>query len=261
MNELAQAAEDAASLILEIGAVERWVEGAIYPSEMAYFLAVCDVDQIKGIVESGRQDGYSTEIMGHWAKSRDVEIVSIDLEEEEARAAECRARLRGLPLTLVKGNAYASVGRAVNGFAGRRTAILADGPKGWPALSMMAAAADGHVAVVALHNLADWVPEYPWFRQFGGRFHEDDIVAGGPRWQELRQREIAHATRSAAVRSLEASTLGVMRLDNPARAKFSSAWNPAFGLHQPAFVRMLWRLGAYDLTPKLYGASYRLLGR
>jgi hypothetical protein len=261
MKTLLASVEEAASLILERGFVERWVEGAIYPSEMAYFLAVCDVNGIEVVIESGRQDGYSTEIMGHWAQKRRLDVVSIDLEEEVERAEQCRARLQGLPLQLVKGNAYASVGRMARSMANRRTAILADGPKGWPALSMIAAAADENVNVIALHNLADWVPEYPWFRKLGGRFHEDDIVNGGPSWQMLREREIEHAKRQHATRSLDASTLGVLALDPQSRKRLARAWHPAFGLHQPAFVRALWRLGAYGLTPKLYGLSYRLLGR
>jgi hypothetical protein len=256
------ASETAASFLLDAGFVERWVEGAIFPSEMAFFLAVCTAKNIEAVVESGRQDGYSTEILGRWGQGRNFTISSIDLEEEHERAQACRARLKSLPVDLVRGNAYSEVGRQARGLQGRRTALLMDGPKGWQALSLMAAsAAESHVEVMALHNLHDGYAERAWFQAHGGWFYEDIVTAGGPRWQELRRRETAHGQRDGALRSLEISSLGVVVLDEQRRKSLSSSFQWTFGLHQPAMVRAFWRAGAYALTPKLYGLSYRTLGR
>lgn len=253
--------EGAASFVLHTGLVEAWVEGAIFPSEMAFFLAACETLGVRAVVESGRQDGYSTEILGRWAVQRDVEIVSIDLEQEPDRAADCRQRLRSLPLTLVKGNAYSEVGAAVRRLAPRPTAILVDGPKGWPALSLVAASLEQHVRLVSFHNLADWVPQRQWFVSRGGRFYEDEIPEPGPSWSELRRREIEHTRSVGAVRSQEVSSLGILTLDDERAARFRSSWGPQFGLHQPAVVRMLWQVAGFSLTPKLYGLSYKMLGR
>lgn len=256
-----EAAERAASLILGRGLAEKWVEGAIYPCEMAFFLAACDVQGIEVIIESGRQDGYSTEILGRWAQARQVEVISIDLEEDRECAERCRKRLSSLSLTLIKGNAYVEVGRTVRNLAGRRTALLLDGPKGWAALSLISAAVEKHVVVVALHNLADGLPERGWFEARGGCFYEDVIEAGGPSWTELRRREIDRAIHSNAARSTTISSLGLIVLDDRLRHQLARSCEPVFGLHQPWLVRFCWQLGAFGLTPKLYGLSNRLLDR
>jgi len=262
MSDLRIAAEDAADIVLNGGYVERWVEGAIFPCEMAFFIAVCTVAGVGRVIESGRQDGYSTEILGDWASRADREVASVDLEQDAARAAACRKRLERWPVELVKGSAYEQFGRLVGKDSDRRIAFLADGPKGWPAISMMAAGASDRVEVVALHNLVPGSEERSFFEQLGGQqvFYEGAIVAPGPRWQELRAREVAFAG-AAAARSLEVSSLGVLRLDARNRPLFRGAWRAEFGMHQPAAVRALWNIGAYAAATKLYGLSSRLLGR
>jgi hypothetical protein len=259
--DICAAAEASASFILESGLVGSWVKGAILPSEMAFFLAACDVRAVESVVECGRQDGYSTEILGRWARLRGAEVISIDLEDEAARAARCRARLRDLPLELIKGNAFAEVGRVMRRLRGRRTAGLFDGPKGFPAISLMVAALDDHVELLALHNLVDWKPERKWFTARGGCFYEDLIGTDGSRWAEMRRQEDEHVSSSTGRRSLDVSSLGVLMLGPGRREELLRAWSPVFGLHQPLLVLWFSQIFGYDLTPKLYGLSRRLLGR
>jgi hypothetical protein len=254
-------AEQAAVLLLESGCVEAWVEGAIFPSEMAFLLAVCEAERLEAVVESGRQDGYSTEILGRWAARRAAQIVSIDLETDAEKARRCRERLKSLPLALVKGNAYAEIPAAVRRLRGTPTAILLDGPKGWPAVSIVAASLEPHVSMVAFHNFSVETPQRRWFASLGGRFYEDVIPDPGPNWDELRRREIAHVSRLGGVRSLERSSLGILVLDPERAMRMRKGWGSHFGLHQPAVVRHMWHVAGLSLTPKLYGLSYRLLGR
>lgn len=262
MTDIREAAEAAAEILLNGGYVERWVEGAIFPCEMAFFLAVCSVAGVDRVIESGRQDGYSTEIVGNWASRTGWEVASVDLELEQERAAACRKRLEGLPVQLVKGSAYEEFGRLVGESTSRRLGLIADGPKGWPAISMMAAGTDERVQVVALHNLVLGSGERQLFERLGGAqvFYEGALSNPGPRWQELKARETAFAGDTAA-RSLEVSSLGVLRLDDINRPLFRNLWRSEFGLHQPAMVRALWRLGAYATTTKLYALSWRLFRR
>jgi hypothetical protein len=261
-KDLTAAAEYAAGLVMD-GYVERWVEGAIFPSEMAFLVATCITRGVDCVIESGRQDGYSTEILGQWARRSGVRIVSIDLEIEPERAAACRDRLKAFPVDLVKGSAYAEFGRwSRKAGVGSKLAFLADGPKEWPAISMMAAGTDERTAVIALHNLNPGRADRNLFESIGGRsaFYEAAIPSPGPKWQELRRRELDH-TAGGAARSTKVSSLGVLPLDDKSRRKLQGLWRGEFGLHQPAFVRTLWSVGAYDLATKLYGASQRLLGR
>jgi hypothetical protein len=261
-DALRDAAETAAELVLG-GYVEKWVEGAILPSEMAFYLAVCAGQAVSRVIESGRQDGYSTEILGDWASRGDREVVSIDLEQDAARAAICRQRLSRLPLTLVKGSAYAEFGRWAGNATSRYVGFLADGPKGWPAISMMAAATSDQVKVVALHNLTPIFLERRFFEELGEQrvFYESALPDPGPRWRELlaQERRIMEIVRPA--RASEASSLAVLVLDERNRERFCQAWRLEFGLHQPAIVRALWNAGAFGATGKLYGLSHRLLGR
>ncbi|MHC4052578.1 hypothetical protein [Bradyrhizobium sp. 25ACV] len=260
---LQSAAEVAADVVLN-GHVERWVEGAIFPCEMAFFIATCIANDIECVIESGRQDGYSTEILGDWASRGGQKIVSIDLELEPERAALCRERLAKWPIELVKGSAYEEFGRHASAQAGRKLALLADGPKGWPAISMLAAATSESVRVVALHNLIVGCQERRYLQELGGGsdiFYETAIPAPGPRWRQLRERELSIATKAQAARSLEASSLGVLVLDEARRSKFRRVWRTEFGLHQPAVVRTLWASGMYAAATKLYGLSYRILAR
>ena len=189
MVEFVQELEAVSAWLLEYGMVSKWIEGAIFPCEMAYFIARCELAGVRTIIESGRQDGYSTEILGRWAENSGMHVTSIDLEQDSDRAARCRRRLAGLPVTLIKGNAYTEVGRQVSVVAGSPTAILADGPKGWPALSLLAAAAQFHVRIIALHNLADGVVERSWFVGRGGRFYEDEIAEFGPKLAKVYARQ------------------------------------------------------------------------
>jgi hypothetical protein len=188
---LRDAAETSAELLLG-GYAEQWIEGAIFPSEMAFFLASCAVENVSMVVESGRQDGYSTEILGDWASRRGGQVVSIDLEQDAARALACRRRLARWPIELIKGSAYEEFGRWAKRRSDRRVAFLADGPKGWPAISMMAAATSEQVQIVALHNLIVGGAEREFFEGLGGKaaFYEDAIIKPGPLWMSLREREL-----------------------------------------------------------------------
>jgi hypothetical protein len=256
------AAEMAAELVLD-GYVDQWVEGAIFPCEMAFFLARCDTEEVSVVIESGRQDGYSTEILGDWAKRNSRTIVSIDLEQDSARASACRRRLAHLPIELIKGSAYEEFGRWSERLHGTRVGFLADGPKGWPAISMMAAGLSENVRVMALHNLNVGGGERRFFEELGGEevFYESALPEPGPRWRELRERELSVATRAGAARSLDISSLGVLVLDPKRSRRVRTARRREFGLHQPEIVKALWSARAYRATTKLYGLSYKLLGR
>ena len=261
-NQLLEAAERAAHQIFE-NHLSAWIEGAIFPSEMAFFVASCEVAGITRVIESGRQDGYSTAILADWAERSGVEIISVDLELDAARAAACRDRLRGKPVTLIRGSAYSCFGKASFSEPDKPTAFLVDGPKGWPALSMMSAALTTGTRLMAIHNLAEGLPTRDLFLQLGGTsvFYEDALVDPGPHWRMLRKRESELLTARGAVRDLEGSSLGVLALEGETRQKFSRLSGAQFGLHQPSIVRGFYRLGLFWATTKLYVLSYRILGR
>lgn len=259
--ELRDAAESAAALVR--GAhLALWVEGAIFPSEMAFFLASCEIAGITRVIESGRQDGFSTAILGDWAAGGRT-VVSIDLELEPERAAACRARLGATPVDLVKGSAYRCFGRASFAYPDTPTAFLVDGPKGWPAISMMSAALTSGTRMIAIHNLEAGLPTRDLFLRLGGPhvFHEAALADGGPQWRALVKEERDFLISKGAVRDLPHSSLGILTLDGTVRQQFAALHGPHYGLHQPRIVRSLYRRGLFAAASKLYGLSSHLLGR
>lgn len=256
------AAERAASLVNE-KYLDKWVEGAIFPSEMAFFLASCEAFGISRVIESGRQDGYSTEILADWAEIHDLEVISIDLELEKERAAACRKKLHGRSIVLVKGSAYENFGKLSLSCPDKPTAFLVDGPKGWPALSMMSASLASGTRLVAIHNLSEGEPTRDLFLGLGGAsvFYEHALKGAGPEWNNLRQREVEFLTKRGAVRDLGCSSLGVLRLNGKAKDNFYNLRGAQFGLHQPKLVRALYKVRLFSLITKLYGVSYKFLGR
>jgi hypothetical protein len=131
----------------------QWVVGAIFPTEMAMFLARCEAAQVDGIIESGRQDGYSTAALADYAVLMDVPVISMDLPDTPERGARTRARLAGRPnLRLLDGNSLRILPRAVPSTT-RRLALLVDGPKGRVANSLMVAAHAAYpIALFAYHG-------------------------------------------------------------------------------------------------------------
>jgi predicted O-methyltransferase YrrM len=168
-----------------------WRTG-IYPAEMAAFLGLCDYSKIRSIIESGRGDGYSTEIIGEYGDRTDTDVVSIDLEADANQARACRKRLeRYRNLTCLVGDAFAVLPRAAANLRGP-IALLLDGPKLQPAnrLSLVASYMFD-VGVVAHHNCpleASWGQEFS--NLFPGAFHYEQLnLSVHGEWQEFKKWE------------------------------------------------------------------------
>ena len=140
-------------MLLELKLVDEWCEGAIFPREMVFFLARCQAAGVKQIIESGRQDGYSTRILGEFAKRTGVAVVSIDYEDDKSRRQRCRTMLASFPVELLTGDAFEEIGLSLQATC-NKTAILIDGPKNWGAVSLLCASASfPQVAIISMHNL------------------------------------------------------------------------------------------------------------
>lgn len=234
-----------ASLALELDWVSGWREGAIFPCEMVYFLAACDAAGIRAVIESGRQDGYSTMILGEYARRTDVRIVSIDFEDDVDRAARCRAALAPYPIDIRKGNAFEAVVAAVRECR-EPAALIVDGPKGFLAQSMaLASLACGPVRLLSFHNLpegSDFRASFQGLAAGSSAFYETDVdPLDATSWRRLREREREICDAKGARRSLEASSLGVLRIDESRRGRLARTVALHFGLVQPIVISSLWR--------------------
>jgi hypothetical protein len=226
--------------------VSEWKPGAIFPREMVFFLAACEAVGVVNIVESGRQDGYSTELIGYYARSRGGLAHSIDLEADQARADRCRQRLGGHPnLVLLKGNAVAFLGPILTGERSAPTAVLVDGPKGYLAISMVLGVSGfSWVRLGALHNLNAGSAEretFVWLAP-GPHFYEEVGGPVGDHWDALGLEEKAVCGGQQEGRSVEQSSLGIMRFDGLNRWRLVMTMSPRFGTWQPVRFLLKWRL-------------------
>jgi len=220
---------------------ERWVEGAIFPREMVYFLSECDRNEARVVIECGRQDGFSTWILDQYAQCHFVEVHSIDHGPT----------IFGLDrVTQYRGDAFELLPKILRGLPRTtRIALLIDGPKDASALALVSALAlDRRIVLIALHNRA--LGDMP-----GATFYEDNTPCG-PQWNALANRE--HELK--AVRSLTQSSLAILTPTYLRRLRMAHACRSAFHLYQPMLLRLGWRTLGYRATKQLFLQSFRLWG-
>jgi len=231
----------------------KWQTG-IYPGEMAAFLGLCECSKIRSIIESGRGDGYSTQILGEYSDRTGTKVVSIDLEADPDQSRACRERLeRYRNLACLAGNAFAVLPRAAASLRGP-IALLLDGPKLEPAnrLSLVASYMF-EIAAVAHHNCP---LEAPWGREFSkifpGAFHYEHLeLERIPNWKDFRQweritvgsYEVYDQVHQTIGRSLETSSLAmaVVSRENRSKKRFLSFLGGAFR-YNPAWLWLKWSL-------------------
>lgn len=251
-----------AEVALSSGWVEDWVEGAIFPREMVFFLACCQEAGVERIIESGRQDGYSTKILAEYAHRQGIQVYSIDHELDAVRAEKCRERLALYPaLKLLKGDATDLLGRVVRAEPASPCAVICDGPKSFRALSLLfASAGQKSVKLFALHNLAQGSEERLFLETqvHGPIFYEDFGQISAGYWEKLMASEVRFCSDEGANRSLVHSTLGVVSLSNSLRRSMGYQFHWRFKFYQPLFVRIGWKLGLYGLTSLLFTLPHRL---
>jgi hypothetical protein len=241
--------DEEARRLIDSGLAAQWIRHAILPSEMAYFLARCNEQNVTYTVESGRQDGYSTEVLGRWASEKGARVVSIDNGALPDRDAASRVRVQSLPVDCRNGDAFDAVGKALLEANSRRTALLVDGPKKWPALMLLSAASrQPHVCVLALHNLDPGSEIREWAAANEFRFYED-FAPASPTWQQLLAIERECRLRVPEENADQVSLLGVRSIGR------ALPWQRHFGFGHPTLVSALWRGGAFGTGGKLMRKS------
>jgi len=240
----------------------EWVDGAILPREMVYFLARCEVNDIDVVIESGRQDGYSTKILGEFIKDKpNMKVFSIDWEDDAERARRCRERLSKYErLSLLKGDANRLFPELLRQNQGRRVALIVDGPKGFWALSLIFASLRfPEVRLVSLHNLSPGTAYREFLEKAIAKplFYERHGVTSDT-FTRLGSEEIPMVDNVRAGRGRDESTLGVIEVDDQVRTFARGAFDRRFKLFQPCLVGLGWQLGADWPVSKLFSLSFRL---
>lgn len=128
-------------------------EHGIYPSEMLPVCAICEEFKISLVIESGRQFGYSTEILAEWFKDFPTQVISIDIQDPTTEVLTRLDKPEYKYVQLQKGDGNKLIPELVQ-TAGKR-AVLLDGPKYTQALNL-AVWLKGFVDWVFIHDMVGW---------------------------------------------------------------------------------------------------------
>ncbi|MBK6880138.1 MAG: hypothetical protein IPH01_05045 [Elusimicrobia bacterium] len=217
--------------------VDAWLPGAMFPSEIAWFLHHFVASGADSLIECGRQDGVSTEIFADYFKDTGVKVISIDFDRDGARAAAARRRLTKYDVELVAGDIHVEVPKILKNTGARQPAILQDGPKGWEGLAtLLAAAVTPSVRLVAQHNLHKGHQSRSLFQHIALRpcFIENSQHWG--KYKDLINLEHQTIARMTPNRPTNHTSLGVMITDDAQKdfiresfvslKSFYGPWNP-----------------------------------
>jgi len=189
------------------------------------------------------------------------------LELDQGRAERARRRLASFSrVEIRKGDAYELVGRELMRAPTTPTALLIDGPKGFPALSLLLAAATvSGVKLVAQHNLDPDLAEFALLRARtrGAAAHYERLLEAmlPEAWIELEARERAHLMASGARRNLDHSSVALVRLDKAPRRTMLSTISLSLSLLQPAAVAAARRLGLHGALRRVARVSFGIQRR
>lgn len=235
--------------------IDSWLPGAMFPSEIAWFLdtftrAGCDV-----LLECGRQDGVSTEAFAKYFQGTSVQVISIDFDADPARAARARQRVAPYGAELVSGDIHVQVPRILRRCGGKRVGVLQDGPKGWEGLAtLLAAAVADNVGMVAQHNLHEGHVTRTIFQMLSLRPSFLDYASELPRFQPLIDAERKVIRQKSPNRPVDHTSLGVMITDAAQKKLITESFKllkPQYGLWNPGRACAAWERGDFDYVSRL----------
>lgn len=232
-----------------------WRPGAMYPSEIMWLYDQIVAHGLEVLIECGRQDGVSTRALGNLLRSHNVELISIDFDEDQQRLAKVRQSLAGLNVRCVSGDIHSQVPALLRANAGKRIGVLQDGPKGWEGLStLLACAFNQDVALLAQHNLHVGHRSRTFFNLIvcNPPFLEYDPYAAEP--QRERAAEIGDARYRESNRDVGHSSLGICSLNGalrPAVLENVTALDHSMGPWSSIRTRMSWEAGDFEHVAKL----------
>jgi hypothetical protein len=227
----------------------------MYPSEIAWFIdnfarSGCDV-----LIECGRQDGVSTEVLATFFHGSGTTLISVDFDNDPLRARRARERVRGYDAELVSGDIHEEVPRILRRCAGRKVAVLQDGPKGWEGLAtLLAAAVSDDVGMIAQHNLHRGHVTRAVFEMLslGPSFVEN--AEGRDRFEPLIAAEREALRAKKPNRPLDHTSLGVMLTDMVQKRFIEESFQvlkPVYDPWNPALVVSAWKHDDFGYVGRL----------
>lgn len=125
-------------------------EHAIYPSEMLPLCALAMKEKPSCVIESGRQYGFSTNVLAEWFRGSKTKIISMDVHPPTSEAED---RLKSfLKVRLFTGDSRPLIPLFASA---EKSIVLIDGPKEQSALDLVEELR-GKVRWVFVHDMVNW---------------------------------------------------------------------------------------------------------
>lgn len=234
--------------------LDRWLPGAMFPSELLWLAGELVRSQADVVIECGRQDGISTWALGTALRGTGARVLSVDFDLDAARRRTVEALVADLPVTCISGDVHREVPRLLGQLSGR-VAVVQDGPKGWEGLATtLAAGLDPKVVVVAQHNLHVGHRSRTAFQMVASDACFLETASTDEAVLELRAQEQAVLVQRAPNRPVDHSSLGLIHLDDGSREHLRASLG-MLRLHtwpwDPLVVRRHWDEGDLDHVPRL----------
>ena len=161
---------------------DGYEERGILNSEMLAVCALCESLGVDAILESGRARGQSTLVLARYFQNSPTTITSVELYRDEA-AEFAEPRLAPFQhVHLLYGDSTGLLPELVRSLAGKRIAVLLDGPKGQMAIDLAQSLMELSPDVVAafLHDTRRQTPQRASLEALKARvfFTDDPAYAG-----------------------------------------------------------------------------------
>lgn len=235
--------------------IDAWLPGAMFPSELSWLLESVVDQGCTAVVECGRQDGVSTELLGRYLTPRKIKLYSIDFDDNADRARQSRERVKDLMVECVSGDIHAQAPQLLNRLKGKRVCIVQDGPKGWEGLTTILAASQlEQVVLIAQHNLHLGHKSRELFQFLDPRPAFVDESARKDVYASLRTLEMKEFEKKTPNRQLDHTSLGVMPINTFQREKLAHSFDlmkGSYGLWNPKTVYEAWKKGDFDILTRL----------
>ena len=236
--------------------IDGWLPGAMFPSEVAWLLSAVVHSRAEVLIECGRQDGVSTEMLATFLKDTGTKLISIDFASDPVCAQRARERVTGLDVELVSGDLHLEVPRLLQTHRGKHIAILQDAAKGWEGLATLLASATSSddVVMIAQHNLHlghvtrslfQHLAMHPCYIE-----HTDD--AGSLSGLLIEERKTVR--ERSPNRPIDHTSLGVMTVGDAQRAFIRDSFitlRRVYRTWNPAKVVTAWAKGDYGYVVRL----------
>ncbi|RYG61874.1 MAG: hypothetical protein EON60_01910 [Alphaproteobacteria bacterium] len=191
-----------------------WLRGAMLPSEIWWLYKNIIASGAEVLIECGRQDGYSTKLLAELLTPHDIMIYSIDFDEDKKRLEGIKKMLAAYKVECVSGDIHQRVPEILKKVAGKKVAVVQDGPKGWEGMATLLAAAINYEPVLlAQHNLHVGHKSRKAFQMIAPNPAFLEFDAASAEIHDFRAKEIEILSNKTPNRDILQTSLGCMLLN------------------------------------------------